>query len=92
MTRLTEHVELECQAVALLLVLVVAELALVVAAVLHLGVRDPEDPDVGAVLVDGAEALVLRVEDLADRQDLQVGAPDPGDLRGNRDRSGLVFL
>ena len=59
----------------------VGELALVLAAVLDPGVAQLQAPDVGAGRVHGAEAGVLRVQHAPDRQDLQVGRPDPGHLK-----------
>ena len=59
------------------------ELALVLPAVLHTGVAQFQNPDLGAGLVDGVEAGVGRVEDVADGQDLQVGGADPRNLQRN---------
>lgn len=54
----------------LLHVLVVGELALVLARVRDARRRQLEDPDRRVALVDGGEAVVLRVDNVADGQDL----------------------
>ena len=47
-----------------------------------------EDPNVlvGVAAVDGREALVPRVDDRPDGEDLEIAAPNPGDLREGKEK------
>lgn len=85
---LTQDDESDFHLHLLLHVVVVGDLALVLAGVLPPWVLDLEGPDVVSLLVERGEAGVGGVADAADREDAQVAGSDPGDLekRGQTNR------